>query len=318
MINQRAYPDIKLGNSQYTIATDGCYECALLRGLQLRGYTYTVKQFNQVLIDLGVFPKGSGLLSSSVIAQKVSSIFLEGRNEPWNDAKLIAYMSDDRYLIVGEVDGRGIGGTGQHFVYIRSIDVTNGQITMTWIDDPWDGLDNQKVTTRYNAYGNIKSLRVFKVNKIGNQQMPVNQYKPNPADSISYDLTNNESNKALADLHYNVVHKKTHISKTDSDKLLEDQKTLLENRHQIELNALTTFHDKYVTENAKVLAEYEELEKDVKKLLVKYDVASVKKLEIYIDSLPQNTGSSGEIGKDVKLSNLVSEVLRRLLAGDWR
>lgn len=177
MINQRLYPDIKLGNSALTVATDGCFFSSVYAGLVLAGYTFTVKEFMQLLVDRGVFPAGSGLLSAPIFAQKVSDIFLEGRKESWDDAKIVSYLQDKSYIVVGEVSGKGIGGTGQHFVRIDHVDVKpDGKISMTYIDDPWGGLEDQKVTTRYNAFGNILSLRVFKIIVKGGQTtMPETQ-----------------------------------------------------------------------------------------------------------------------------------------------
>lgn len=164
MINQRLYPDVKLGNSKFSIASDGCYLGSIHQGLFLAGYDFSIVELNTIFVEKGVFAPGSALLSAATIAIKVGSIFLEGRNEAWNDAKLISYLKDPSYFVVGEVSGKGIGGAGQHFVKIDKVDVkADGKISMTWIDDPWDGLENQKVTTRYNAYGNILSLRVFKI-----------------------------------------------------------------------------------------------------------------------------------------------------------
>lgn len=165
MINQRLYPDVKLGNATggQTIASHGCFEISGYWGLVLRGYTFTVREYNQILVNLGIFPPNSALLAAKDFPIKWPKVYFEGRNEAWNDANLIKYMADKNYFVLGEVDARGIGGSGQHFVYIRSIEVVDGKIKMTNIDDPWGGLENQKVTTRYNQWGNILSLRVFKV-----------------------------------------------------------------------------------------------------------------------------------------------------------
>lgn len=164
MINQRLYPDIKLGNGLVSIATDGCYLACLAWGLQLQGYSYTLPQLNQLFKDKGVFGAGSSLLSAATISARLPNIFVEGRNEIWNDARLIWYLANPAYFVIGEVSGKGIGGSGQHFVKIRSVVTTvRNTIAQTFIDDPWDGLNNQKVTTRFNEYGNILSFRVFKI-----------------------------------------------------------------------------------------------------------------------------------------------------------
>lgn len=232
MINQRLYPDIKLGNGSVTIATDGCYLCSIQQGLSLKGYIFTIKELNQLFKDKGVFPAGSSLLSAATIAAKVGNIFLEGRNEAWNDAKLIAYLKDPEYFVVGEVSGKGIGGSGQHFVKIDRVDVTSaGKVSMTWIDDPWGGLEDQKVTTRYNAFGNILSLRVFRIKKIEGGGNMANMYK-------GYDLSNPDSMKVAVDEMIKKLDG-VYVAKTDMDKALNEQKSQLENdaNNRIKLQA---------------------------------------------------------------------------------
>lgn len=193
MINQRLYPDIILGSgsANQTIALYGCYECALLQGLLDRGYKYTVGQFDKLLTDRKCFSQNV-LLSSTAIQAGIPEIFLEGRNEAWNDANFIKYLKDKSYIMLGEVDARGIGGSGQHFVYIQDADIVDGKIKMSYVGDPWDGLDRQKITTRYGAFKNILSLRVFRVKLVEDTNMP-NMYE-------GYDLANPESMKVCVDL----------------------------------------------------------------------------------------------------------------------
>lgn len=193
MINQRLYPDIILGNgsSSQTIAKYGCYLCSLNQGLNDRGYNFNPITLNQLFIDKGVFEQGSNLLSSTKIRSQVPDIFLEGRNEAWNDANFIKYLNDKSYVVLGEVSGKGIGGSGQHFVYVQKADIVDGKISMTYIGDPWDGLDNQKITNRYNQYGNILSLRVFRV-KIGGS-MPDDEQVNKELEKCNADLSKSRS-----------------------------------------------------------------------------------------------------------------------------
>jgi hypothetical protein len=168
MINQCAYPDIILGfGSRYqTVARYGCYMCSVLQGLLDRGYKFTVNEWNELLKSSGVYNKDRPtVLSSSILATKLPDIFTYGANEAWNDENIINYINDRSYVVVGEVNAKGIDGSGQHFVYIRALDKSDGKIIMTHIGDPWGGL-NQKVTVRYNQFGNILSLRVFKIKPI--------------------------------------------------------------------------------------------------------------------------------------------------------
>lgn len=194
MINQRAYPDIILGfgSASQTVARYGCFMVSVLDGLNERGYNFSVYQFNELMKSRDAFVRPN-LMSASRLALKIPDIFLEGRNEAWNDQKVIDYLNDKKnYIIIGEVDGRAIGGSGQHFVKLDRVDVSGGKIVMTYIDDPWDGLENQKVTTRYNRYGNILSLRVFRIKQSSGGDMP-NMYK-------GYDLSNPDSMKVAVDI----------------------------------------------------------------------------------------------------------------------
>lgn len=223
MINQRLYTNVKLGNANYTVATDGCYLCSIHQGLKLAGYNFTIQELNQLFKNKGVFPDGAGTIAASTVAARVPEIFVEGRNEAWNDAKLIAYLKDPAYFVVGEVSGRGIGGSGQHFVKIDRVDVTpQGTISMTYIDDPWDGLEDQKVTTRYNNYGNILSFRVFKIKK--GSSMSADMY---PSDAPNLDLNNKESMKVAVDVWRRLI-KGELVSTADRDKALAEQKTKLD------------------------------------------------------------------------------------------
>lgn len=224
MINQRAYPNILLGfgSGNQTIAGFGCYAVSLLQGLLDRGYSYSVASWNDLLKARNAFVNKTSL-SSTLLAQVCSDIFLEGRNEAWNDANIIKYLvtEKDNYVVLGEVDARGIGGSGQHFVYIQKLDVSNGKVTMSYIGDPWDGQEMAKVTVRYNSYGNIKSLRVFKIKKgsTGNGGNMSNMYK-------GYDLSNAESMKVAVDILVR-VQSGEYVERATHEKALNEQKTQL-------------------------------------------------------------------------------------------
>lgn len=229
MIDQRAYPDVMLNNTKYSVATDGCYFSALLHGLQLRGYNFSVSKFNQYMIENHAFYKDTAMISASLLPQRLPNIFLEGRNEAWNDGLLLTYLENREYIVIGEVDGKAIGGSGQHFVYIDRVDATNrGTISMTYIDDSYGGLEDQKVTTRYNGFGNILSLRVFKV-KLPSQNQGggdmANMYK-------GLDLSNQESMKVAVDV-WDRVQKGEFVEKTLHEQALAAQKQQLEKEKSI-------------------------------------------------------------------------------------
>lgn len=202
MINQRLYPDIILGNGTVaqTIAVVGCYECALLQGLLDRGYDFSVGQFDALLTDRQCFVDNV-LISASKLPVGIPEIFLEGRTEAWTDMAVEKYIADPQYIVLGEVSAKGIGGSGQHFVYMQAVDMSGSKITMTYIGDPWGGLDRQKVTTRYNAFGNILSLRVFKI--IVKEPTMANMYH-------GQDLSNVEAMKICVDDH-NAIQNKEYV-----------------------------------------------------------------------------------------------------------
>lgn len=235
MINQRAYPDVILGfgKAGQTIAALGCFVCSLLQGVLDRGYSFSVPEFNQLLKDKGCFDSRT-LLNSSSIGFKIPEIFYEGRIEAWNDEKFIKYLSDPSYIILGEVDARGIGGSGQHFVYVKRADIENGKIKMTYIGDPWDGLDDQKITNRYNRYGNILSLRVFRVYLNKNQP-------PQDGQTMTYkgiDLNNTESVKVAIDMWDAVVKQGLYIKKTEHEEAQKELREELEARYSDRLTKI--------------------------------------------------------------------------------
>lgn len=226
MIDQRLYPDIKLNNTGYSVATDGCYLVSLLDGLNSKGYNLSVAGLNQSMIDKKAFYGSTAMISSSILPKQMPTIFLEGRNEAWNDANLKKYLADDSYIVLGEVSGKGIGGSGQHFVRIVKADFTSaGKVSMTYINDPWGGLANQKVTTRYNNYGNILSFRVFKVNK-GVASMPSTMYTMPSGKQV--DLANTESMKVVSNVYDEVVNLQLYVKKTEVDSKISEAKEPLQ------------------------------------------------------------------------------------------
>lgn len=168
MTNQRDY-NILLGygTGTQTIANFGCFMIAAYDALKKRNlYTGSVGQWNQHLKEIGVYTPANPTMISVVTLGANSKYFTQGYKEAYSDAGLIKYLSQpDKYIVIGEVSAKGIGGTGQHFVKVIKVDSQNGKISMTYIDDPWGGLDNQKITTRYGTYGNVLSLRVLELAK---------------------------------------------------------------------------------------------------------------------------------------------------------
>lgn len=166
------WKNVKLGTSNSTIGMYGCNLTCIAQGLVDHNYNYTPATLNQLFIQTASYTNGN-LINPATIAAKNPRLFTAGYSEAWSDAKVKQYMQmHDDYIIIGEVDARGIGGSGQHFVLLIDLVLTpEGKISNTLIGDPWGGLE-QLVTIRYAKYGCIKSLRVYRVNRAssGNQQ----------------------------------------------------------------------------------------------------------------------------------------------------
>lgn len=280
MIDQRLYPDVKLNNTGYSVATDGCYFCSLLDGLNNKGYNLSVASFNQTMIDHKAFYGTTALISSSLLPQKLSSIFTEGRNEAWNDANLKKYLADDSYIVIGEVSGKGIGGSGQHFVRIVKADFNSaGQVTMTYINDPWGGLENQKVTTRYNGYGNILSFRVFKINK--GVSMSGSMYTMPSGKQV--DLNNSASMKVVANVYDEVVNLQLYVKKTDVESQINEAKESL----QTEIDRLNGELGKTNSELRQEISNREEQVSKLNARLLSKD-QEIKDLEIKLNEAKEN------------------------------
>jgi hypothetical protein len=169
--NQCLYTDVQLGfgnGKSQTIAAIGCFLTSLQNGLKRKGYGLrfpTPVQFNEFCKQKETF-YGKILLDAQRIKLTQPEYFLDGKREPWNDFYIVKYLNDPSYIILGEVSGKGIGGSGQHFVEIKKVSVRgDGRVTQVYIDDPWGGKEDMKVTDRYGKFGNILSLRVFQIVK---------------------------------------------------------------------------------------------------------------------------------------------------------
>lgn len=160
------WKNVKLGTSNSTIGMYGCNLTCIAQGLVDHGYNYTPATLNQLFIQTASYTNGN-LINPATVASKNPRIFTAGYSEPWSDSKVKQYMAmHDDYIIIGEVDARGIGGSGQHFVLLIDLVLSpDGRITNTLIGDPWGGLE-QAVTIRYAKYGCIKSLRVYRVKSL--------------------------------------------------------------------------------------------------------------------------------------------------------
>lgn len=190
-----------LGTSNKTIGGYGCNLTSIAYGLKEHGWEYTPLTLNVIFTKNSSY-SNSNLIDPARVASKTPILFKAGWREEWNDEKVKNYIKDyQNYIVVGEVDARGIGGTGQHFVLLLDLVLNNGKITNTLIGDPWGGLE-QLVTIRYAKYGCIKSLRVYQVNSKGTStpQTPSETSKPKEDMEILQFLDRPDANTAIVDL----------------------------------------------------------------------------------------------------------------------
>lgn len=156
------YKTLMMGFGSGSVYDYGCYLVSLVNGLSERGYNYTPRTFNQLLKDKDGW---TGEYKNYINVDKLDDILPDifesfKKIEPCPDMSTIKWYLDRDYLIVAKVDARAIGGSGTHFVYVEYI-----KDNVTWIYDPWFG-DLRKITDRYNKYGNLLGLRIFKVKRL--------------------------------------------------------------------------------------------------------------------------------------------------------
>jgi len=197
MLNQydTRWKNEKLGSSSSTIGGYGCNLTCICEGLNRHGYSYTPKTLNDLFKSNGSYTSGN-LISPATVAAKNQSIFTSGSSEAWNDDKVRAYLKASDTIVIGEVDGRGIGGSGQHFVLLLKLVEKNGKITNTKIGDPWGGLENL-VTVRYAKYGCIKSLRIYHLKKGDNNNTKTSNNSANDSNNSNTSQSSNQGESML-------------------------------------------------------------------------------------------------------------------------
>lgn len=153
------YKTVMLGNGKGSIYDFGCYLVSLVEGLNTKGYNFSIEGFNESLkykkCWVGEF---QNYIDVDNIATKYPEIFKSFKKVttwPSND-QLNAWLSGN-YVVVCQVDAKGIGGSGTHFVVLKEM-----QGATAIVGDPWFG-DVKPVTLRYGKLGNILSLRVFEI-----------------------------------------------------------------------------------------------------------------------------------------------------------
>ena len=156
---ERKYKSIMLGFGDGSIYNYGCYLISLCNGMNKLNYDFTPESLNQFFKDRNLWVgKYRNYIDVDMLPSILPDMFRSfGKIEPWDNMKQLEKLLDDRCVVLGKVSAKGIGGTGTHFVLIDDTDGVNAVI-----HDPWTG-EYQPVSNRYNKYGNILGLRVFKV-----------------------------------------------------------------------------------------------------------------------------------------------------------
>lgn len=163
------YKTVKLGNGSGSIYDFGCYLVSLVEGLNTKGYNFSIEGFNEALkynkCWTGEF---QNYIDVDNIATKYPEIFKSFKKVttwPSND-QLSSWLSGS-YVVVCQVDAKGIGGSGTHFVVLKEM-----QGATAIVGDPWYG-DVKPVTLRYGKLGNILSLRVFEIKPLSVTPSPM-------------------------------------------------------------------------------------------------------------------------------------------------
>lgn len=152
---QRELRDTALGFGEGSIWNYGCKLVALSYGLKKFGIDLPPIELNSLLKTEGLFTGTTKNLINDALIHKLPFIESFQRINAFSMEQLAELLK--AHVVIGEVSPVPIGGTGQHFVLVLSIEGANAII-----GDPWWG-DELKVAERYSKHGNIKSLRVYKV-----------------------------------------------------------------------------------------------------------------------------------------------------------
>lgn len=156
---EEKYRSINMGFGSGSIYDFGCYLVSFTNGLNQKGYSFTPESMNEMLKAANAWVgQYRNYIDVDHLDDYFPNIFKSFRSiEPWNDVPTTNELLSHNLVVVCKVDARGIGGTGTHFVLLVGIE---GGVAV--IHDPWTG-KTEKVTVRYNKYGNILSVRIFEV-----------------------------------------------------------------------------------------------------------------------------------------------------------
>lgn len=154
------YKSIKMGFGTSSIYDYGCYLVSLCNGLnEVGGWKFTPESFNELLKEKKLFVgEFKNYIDIENLSKKLPDVFIKAETY-WSyptDDILKEALQKDR-VVVAQVDARGIGGSGTHFVLVLRFE---GNTAIIY--DPWYG-EETKVTKRYSKYGNLLGLRIFTI-----------------------------------------------------------------------------------------------------------------------------------------------------------
>jgi len=142
-----------MGFGSGNIGAYGCYLTSLCEGLNLAGYSFTPSTLNRELKDRNLWTgEFKNYIDVGNIVSKWGDIFTSFKSmEPYTDLHF-----GFETITVCKVSAKGIGGTGTHFVLLKSVDAD------PLIGDPWTGTDD-RLSKRYGTLGGILGIRVFHI-----------------------------------------------------------------------------------------------------------------------------------------------------------
>jgi len=145
----------KLGFGVGTIHNFGCKITALAQGLLRFGHNYNPSTINTLLKQYNLYTGTTKNLMDDANIHKLPFIESFRRVNAFTMNELEELLKT--HVVIGEVSPIPIGGTGQHFVGVDSRDGVHAVVTDSWFGD------KKRVVERYGKYGNLMSLRVYKV-----------------------------------------------------------------------------------------------------------------------------------------------------------
>lgn len=182
-------PDVRnlvYGFGTGTIGDWGCYVTALVNGLRLAGWATTIHSFNDLLKQYNLWTgKYKNYVDVANLAKKLPDIFTgfvsdEPYRAGFSKYDIKTMLNDPNVIILARVNGKAIGGSGDHFVL-----VVGWEGDMAIIHDPWTGTV-ESIAAKYGVYGGILGLRIFYIKPIVSENEQSGEEVTKPVEIPSY------------------------------------------------------------------------------------------------------------------------------------